>query len=556
MFRKQNIGWNIPMSNFVFDTGEGDSLSIPYIAPSAYLQFLVNNCIDLVAGGAETYADCKMQLQSFWAAYQQHHGSHRIFSESLETYDVGYAVPLAIHGDEGRGKRRTGTVAVSLESPLGLPSKKRKQCSCNPPPNVFRKFNAQIASIGAETLKLTAKRMATNTKYHSFLQRWPLIVIPGVVYKAFPSILGEFHKLLAKEMRVLYHEGVQGPSGRIFTGVLIGVKADLKWHTQVGCLVRSYERQGRKQDLACCHHCLGGQAGMEWEDLTESPRWEHTSFTVRPWISEPPLSNIPFDVSAPEKLYRTDPFHTGKVGILRDMVGSSVIWMIDNNYFEASGGLPEKLTRAFGAFKLFCCAQPATPALRSFTKSLFMIKSRKSFPWTNTKGSDTILCLRWVVIQSAAFINCPIKQSDVPVLRLIHDTAKAALGYYDKLYVHGLFLDRTCAMAIYNDGNKFIAGYCNLAHACLHHVNLFSIKPKLHMWRHVLIEIRQQLERGNKLIMSPLAWNTEANEDAIGRLAKLSRRLDSRQISKRILECYLVKAQLLHNRLRTFKRKR
>lgn len=72
------------MSNFEFDTGEGDSLTIPFISPKTYLDFFVNNCIDLVAGGAESYADCKIQLESFWAAYKQYHGNHRIFLKALK----------------------------------------------------------------------------------------------------------------------------------------------------------------------------------------------------------------------------------------------------------------------------------------------------------------------------------------------------------------------------------------------------------------------------------------------------------------------------------------
>ena len=373
-------------------------------------------------------------------------------------------------------------------------------------------------------------------------------MIPGVVYKAYPKIVDEFHRLLAKEMRILYYEGFQGPCGRVYTGVFVGLKADLKWHTKIGTLTRSYENQGKLQNIPCCHQCLSGTAELPWEDLREVPCWENIIFSTRPWSSDPPLLAVPFDCCFPEAAYRTDPFHTGKCGILRDMVGSAVFWWIYHSYLGRAGDLSSKLDAAHLLFRQFCHGVKATPALRSFTKAYYMYKSKKSFPWTNSKGSDTVLLLRWVVDQTITFLNNPIQNEDVQSLRLIRDTASNGLAYYDTLYAHGLFLDRQCAVTLYNYGNKFIAGYCVLAHKSLNDWNLFGLKPKLHLWRHSLIEIRKALEAGASLILSPLAWNCEPNEDSIGRLATLSRRLDSRGLSGRILQCYLVKGQLLYRR--------
>ena len=127
----------------------------------------------------------------------------------------------------------------------------------------------------------------------------------------------------------------QDPKGRIFTAACIGLKADMKYHTKVGCLARSYEHKGRVRDLGCCHHCQGGFPNIPWEDVTETPIWEPTIYSERPWPlnQEPPLQRIPFDLVEPEAFYRTDPFHTGKVGALRDYVGSSLFWLIEHHYY-------------------------------------------------------------------------------------------------------------------------------------------------------------------------------------------------------------------------------
>ena len=555
-FKRMGIGWKIPLSEFIYDTGEGEQLVIPYISPQAYLKYFLHNCPDLLVGGCSSTQDCCTQLHGFWAAYKQSHKTHVAF-QHFEQNELPYVLPLAVHGDEGRGKRRTGTMVVSLESPLGVPtcktvSKKRKQCSCDPPQSERLKYNRDVAPVGSDLLRKTIKSMVTNTKNHSFLQRWPLVVIPGVIYKAFPGIVESFHKLLAQELRDLFYSGVAGPAGRVYNGVLIGLKGDMKWHTRIGCLSRSYEHQGRVRDIQCCHFCLGGGPNLPWEDLRENPCWTNTIFSTRPWTDDAqlPLLCIPFDTQAPEALYRTDPFHMAKVGVFRDMVGSSIFWFIRHHYYGRFGQIPAKLSAAFGCFKLFCHTQNVTPSLRSFTQALFMYKSAKSFPYTNTKGSDTILLMRFVVLQAAAFSNDLLQDEDLPTLQLIHNTALSGLDFFDTLYAHGLFLTRDCAISLYLHGNDFIGGFCRLASFCLNKFNLYAIKPKLHMFRHCLLEIKGALLEGAEFIINPLVWNCEGNEDSIGRLSTLSRRLDSRNISAKILMCYLVKAQILYQRLR------
>ena len=554
-FKRVGVGWKVPLSTFEFDTGEGEVLMIPYISPKSCLEFLLANVPDVLVGGVTATHEFPAHLSAFWAAYQQCHGTHAVFS-SADT-DLSYTLPLVLHGDEGRGKRRTGTLIIALESPLGLPdkptSRKRKlhqQFDCQPLANHSNRFGCETCSLEPFSLRKLVSKMRTNNRHHSFLQRWPLIVIPGVVYTAFPTIVHKFNELLATELRSLFYEGVAGPQGRIFTAACIGLKADMKYHTKVGCLARSYEHKGRVRDLGCCHHCQGGFPNIPWEDVTETPIWEPTIYSERPWPlnQEPPLQRIPFDLVEPEAFYRTDPFHTGKVGALRDYVGSSLFWLIEHHYYGWQGDLPTKLKSAHDAFRSFCSATKATPALRSFSKQFFMYKSRKSFPWSNSKGSDTILLCRFLVNQVTGFIANPIKQEDVEILDLVKRCGSSGLAYYDRLYSHGLFPDRRCSLAIYLDGCRYIAGYCLLAKSCLGKCNLFAVKPKLHMWRHCLVEIRKGLARGSAVTLNPLAWGCEGNEDQIGRLAKLSRRLDSRGLSGRVLQCFLVKAHILHKR--------
>ena len=553
-FHKFGIGWRVPLSTFEWTASNGEIVVLKYLAPKDLIHFLLNNTPDILLGGDFSDHDRAVHLQSFWAAYRQLHPSHKVYT--THDSDLAYTLPLLLHGDEGRGKRRTGTMIVSLETPFGLdfPSKKRKRdCGCHPSPMELNKYQAQPGhaanSLGPDALR-AVQNMRTNTKGHSFLQRWPLVVIPGIVYKQNPDIAYSFHKMLAQQLKALFYEGVVGPHNHIFCCAMLGLKADMKWHTQIGGLSRSYENQGRVRDLQCCHECLGGSPGISWEDFQEFPVWEQTVHVSRPWTSDPVLLQIPFNDAAPESFYQKDPFHIGKLGTLRDVVGSCVFWCLEKGFF-GMGDVPSKLITAFGAFRLYCNGVGASPALRSFSKNLFCYKSRRSFPWTNTKGSDTVLLCRWLCVQLTGFQVDPSTSSgDRAVLQLMCQTVHAALSYYDRMYLHGLFLDRQCAVALCRDGNSFMAGYCLLAQHCLGSMNLFAIKPKQHMWKHTLVEIRQQLSRGSQVVLSPLCYNCEGNEDSVGRLARLSRRLDSRGISGRVLQCFLVKAYMLHRRYR------
>ena len=559
LLKRHCVGWKVPVSEFHYTTADGEVLTIPYLDPKTLLESIIKDFPDLLFGEVVSGPDCSSRLECFWAAYKQSHPAHTVYDPEIGC-PLAYAVPLALHGDEGRGKRRTGTLCVSLESPLGIkvPSpkgKKRKhyECRCcDPCAQHANQFNQRVKQL-PEKVRATVAGMRTNTKGNCFLQRWPLFVIPGVVYKAHPELVMEIHDFIGKKIKALWHEGFSGPNGRTYFGALLGLKGDMKWHTWIGRLTRSYEHKGTKQHLPCCSECLGGTAAVPWEDCSARPIWEPTMFTTRPWdpppAPPPPLLQIPFDQQEPERFYRKDPFHIGKLGALRELVGSILFWCVENKYFGAAGQLPDKLVAAHAVFKLYCLTEGQQPSLRSFSKALFMYKSRQSFPWANTKGSDTVLLVAWLLVQLSAFRADPLKAEDVAVLDLMHRTATAGMEYYDHLYAHGLFLRRKCAIKLYLEGSRYINGYNLLAHQFLGRQNIFGIKPKLHMWKHTLVEMRQLLESGAEWVLNPLCFNNEGNEDAIGRLSRLSRRLDSRNVGEKVLMCFLVKAHLAYKNL-------
>ena len=77
---------------------------------------------------------------------------------------------------------------------------------------------------------------------------------------------------------------------------------------------------------------------------------------------------------------------------------------------------------------------------------------------------------------------------------------------------------------------------------------LYGIKPKMHFKRHILEEIETQLSSQASLILNPLVWDCSQNEDFIGRMCRMGRKIDARVMGPRLLENFLIKAGILYNR--------
>lgn len=105
-------------------------------------------------------------------------------------------------------------------------------------------------------------------------------------------------------------------------------------------------------------------------------------------------------------------------------------------------------------------------------------------------------------------------------------------------------------MVVYASLTKLINGYATLACWTLDDVNFngWAMKPKLHLVKHYHLEIHEMLMSGCEVFYNCNRDNCEMCEDFIGRICRLSRRLDSRKIGERVLNCALLKLELLHKR--------
>ena len=123
--------------------------------------------------------------------------------------------------------------------------------------------------------------------------------------------------------------------GRVWTFAIVGMKGDMKWHADLGNLLRHHGTRGKRRPLMMCPECHAGSAGMPYEDISESPAWMGSLYQTRPWEARHPLADCPFDPICPEKIHKRRRFshyktwgfptlcgfsagHRDQVGLLQD----------------------------------------------------------------------------------------------------------------------------------------------------------------------------------------------------------------------------------------------
>lgn len=397
---------------------------VSYISPISYITFLLQKCPELLMAGLSDMTQGQDQLESFWSNYQKYHSTHRLFQDQRPCRSKRNTFACAFHGDEGRGKKRGNTCVLMFETCLGVNTaenmllKKRydhcKDCYLRGP--CAKRFKTNSGVSKREEWQPDADPCAFqghNTKLNSSLTKFVVSVLPNDLYKA-TNALELILEQLCKDFRELFEEGVV-VNGQRWYLALTGLKGDLKWFEKIGKLYRCFNKQ-IGSGLEMCHECQAGSASLPFEDPSHFPCWRDHCYKERPWLQEPCIAMIPFEPvdgsGAPEKMLRRDWFHQTKVGLVRNFVGSAVLFLIFLGYFQdrapgQSNSRDACLTRAHKHFYLFCRAFGEKAGLRSFTPTFFNAPTQSHYPWVNCKGSDSTLLVRWLVILSRGLLNDP-----------------------------------------------------------------------------------------------------------------------------------------------------
>ena len=534
--RRWGLRWNI---KYDFYKHSAD-VSVPYLSPCRIISYLLERCPELLFGGVDDIKLARQHLSAFWSNYQHFHGSHEVFTEHKDYLDS--VIPLLWHGDEGRGVRKGNTTICTIETPFGLDTYCRqghKCCDCCP--DVF--------------LQELCSQQNTNLKHHSFLTKFVLFALPRKYYRE-TTLIHDLANVISGQLRSLFFEGVE-INGKVWYAACAGLKGDLAWFHKLASLERSYMRLSTVIDREMCHECLAGSTHLPFEDISCYPVWRHSCYSSRPWTEVPAsgLVRVPYDRQQPERILRRDVFHNTKMGTFQDLIAGAILLIAHFGYFDVPGegnSRSKLLSRMHGHFRLWCAAVGKTPALMSFSKALFNVPTRKHYAWAKVKGSDSALLMQWLPVLCRGCINDLRDQDHLATLEGIHSAASAGMEWLTRMYKHGIWLAAPCAVALNDCGKKFLRSYNYLAWVALHRWDFpaFSMKPKIHMLCHEVYETTAMLDRGVTCLPNCMMWNCEMNEDVIGKVSRLSRRVHQSRVCERLLDLYTTKCHALHQKYR------
>ena len=558
----KKTGFSLPLHIRTHSTAIGennDVITTDYILPGDWLKFMLESCPFLLAGGSDPLED---QLAAFWCMFEWQQPSHAVFQGDRGR--LRRTLPINLFSDEGKGPKRGNYVITTLESPIGLHDHRANPCQCHNfvqqhlrhAPACYGGFDdsdrrgIQLASV-----------MSTNLEGHSFLTRHIIFGLPDVVYKEYKEVYDEMLALIADDFLSLFTQGFRVHDKQYFAS-LVGCKGDLKHMSEKwACLTRSYAHLGRSRELGMCSLCHAGLPGFAWDELADRPAWVDSLFATRPWSRVPPICKAPFDDTRPEFLFRLDVFHIFKVGIGRD-VCSGLIILARLGFFDDANdarNIQARLRRIYKSFRLWCSVNKKTPAVRYFSAALFNIKKslQTDFPWSNTKGSDTMLIvayMKWFCGLMLANLPGHLQQHR-RLLQLLQSTCRHGLELVQICYSHGLWLERTCAQSFFLHTMSFLSGYQAVGSYCLQLPMCgFGMKPKFHALMHLAWEVREVLATASPLVMNPGCYACDGNEDCVGKLCNLALVVSTTTINRRVIQRHFLKANAALRRLRNYRR--
>ena len=249
-------------------------------------------------------------------------------------------------------------------------------------------------------------------------------------------------------------------------------------------------------------------------------------------------------------------FHNTKQGVFRYFVASCVMLMLKLRYYDDPDGSNRRdvvLDRAYNHFKWFCSTTGRSPALRSFSLSFINSPNWFTFPWVNCQGSATSHLLAWVHTMLVGFMNDPLKQDHMAVLEQMIAAAGAARTFQRICYSHNLWLTKFCAGSMYKHLHAFVAHYNGAAFLAMNQFQYtgFAFTSKYHLLCHQKLETLRLLEDETvEWVPNPQFFGCEMNEDVVGRLSRLIRRVNARRASSRALHLYLIKSKAVYQRFK------
>ena len=492
-------------------------------------------------------------LQTFWRRFGKICPGHEVFSANVS---LSRRIPALVHGDEGRGFKKTGVMMLSLQGCIGggvqsfLNSHSQSERDARMGLNLYgSSFNSRFLFAAMAKKHYSVYPETRTFGIHGWGQfflfcllspcRVPLTAEEN--YQALCAALVDDLLVLQKGFKY------RNETWHIIT---LGMKGDLPYLAKTGRFMRHWlraERQPKETKkgprvppVGVCWLCHGGtDEGGPWEDFRWDSSWAQRA-APEPWHEAPHFLKLYHEPSAPERVFRADIWHNYHGGVGKLFVASVIteaMWfgLVSGSSRAAKIGQVNLLLRTWAK-------RPGNhmPHSGGFTQERIGLTSWAVQPdgsWS--KHDDTHVYHNfledWLTENEEFCLGNP-------TLRLCLWAVRSINACFRILYQGGLWLPQDEARLAGTLGRHWLRCYAQLASLAFQSQKLrFPLVVKLHMVDHAMRDVLLQCGVAD-WVWNPLGDSVQHDEDFIGHAARLSRRVGAVSQAQRVLERYRTKA--------------
>ena len=519
IMKKQKTKLDVPLG-----TIQCDGHSVPWISPESWLRYLVNKGLWPRLAGCDRfdYAGAQENWANFWKEYRKINPGFELFH--MEGVDFSRTAACLIHGDEGRTLKKGGMLVTSLQSAIGRGFDQKR-------------VRANDRNNGQ------ARKLQVNFAGHSFTTRFVVSTIPKTAYEAQPEVFNDAIDHVARSCNRLFQNGfLDRARNEVFRICILGVKGDAPYLSKVAHFYRSYNTFAKRGDergppKGCCPYCLAGTSLCAAEEIaTATPKWLPTVAVKLPWTREPAIiKHLMHDRGDPASFFKSDIWHVFHLGFGRSWISSVIQLLLP---FLPCSNLDEKWDYLTDHYMQWCRANNKQSHVSRISAYLMSYGDATGAMGNWHKGALTTNLSQWLV----DLLGSEGRDPDGLLVKCREATFRVN-SLFSTLYKAGAFLGESECAHVAEQGLRFLAVYAELA-LRMYRANrqfLFPLYPKLHIWHHLILTVKQSGER-NQSAINPAMYACQIDEDLIGKASRLSRRVNIRKVASRTLERYLAAA--------------
>ena len=294
-------------------------------------------------------------------------------------------------------------------------------------------------------------------------------------------------------------------------------------------------KRGRQRQAprGVCHLCLAGTNGCPFEDTATNAVWLPTIGVQPPWDEAPCFVKLPHCLSHPGSFLKADLWHCIHLGVGKAFIAS--VLQISLECVPATNN-DDRFQWLTSHYHRWCRSVRVSSHVSKISPYLVSYGDGPGATGNWSKGALTTNLAKWLVVLLG---DLPTDANGLlPRALTAIQALNCALSF---LYNAPLFLDRAECKYVSSRGMLFVSSYSTLAEDCfrLNRAHLFPLFPKLHAVQHCWLLLETDASNTG-CSLNPLTAACQLDEDLIGRVSRVSRRVNPRVMAKRTLQRHLM----------------